>query len=148
VNQDTANANKFTAPRFEEEPMTNSTVLVIEDNELNLKLVRDLLQIGKYQVLEAIDAESGIRLAREHKPDLILMDIQLPDINGLAAAKILKKNKNLNHIPIVALTGCAMQGDQEKAFEAGCIGYISKPIDTRVFLKKIAEFLNPPKRFE
>ena len=122
--------------------MTNSKVLVIEDNKLNMKLVRDLLKIGKYQVFEAGDAETGIELAQVHKPELILMDIQLPGINGLDATKILKEKTKFSSIPIIALTGCAMRGDKKKALDAGCVGYITKPIDTRAFLEKIAQFLN------
>jgi CheY-like chemotaxis protein len=122
--------------------MTNGKVLVIEDNKLNMKLVRDLLKIGKYQVFEAEDAETGIELAQVHKPDLILMDIQLPGINGLDATKILREKTNFSSIPIIALTGCAMRGDKKKALDAGCVGYITKPIDTRAFLEKIAQFLN------
>jgi len=122
--------------------MANSKILVIEDNKLNMKLVRDLLKIGKYQVFEAVDAETGIELAQMHRPDLILMDIQLPGINGLDATKILKEKTKFNSIPIIALTGCAMRGDKKKALDAGCVGYITKPIDTRAFLEKIAQFLN------
>jgi len=122
--------------------MTISKILVIEDNKLNMKLVRDLLKIGKYQVFEAVDAETGIELAQVHKPDLILMDIQLPGINGLDATKILKEKTKFNSIPIIALTGCAMRGDKKKALDAGCVGYITKPIDTRAFLEKVAQFLN------
>ena len=122
--------------------MTNSKILVIEDNELNMKLVRDLLKIGKYQVFEAGDAETGIEMVHAHMPDLILMDIQLPGISGLEATEIIKKEAKFNSIPIVALTGCAMKGDKKKALDAGCVGYVTKPIDTRVFLRKVAEFLN------
>ena len=122
--------------------VTNGKILVIEDNELNMKLVRDLLTLGKYHVLEAGDAEIGIKLAQEQTPDLILMDIQLPGMNGLDATKILKQDHILNHIPIVALTGCAMRGDKEMALKVGCAGYITKPIDTREFLNKISQFLN------
>ena len=120
--------------------MENKTVLVIEDNEMNMKLVRTLLAIGKYRVLEAIDAEAGILLAREHRPDLILMDIQLPGIDGLSATRIIKNGAALKDIPIVALTSYAMEGDEEKAAEAGCVGYIPKPIDTRDFLGTISRF--------
>ncbi len=122
--------------------MTKGKILVIEDNRLNLKLVKELLKLGKYEVLEAGDAESGIDLAKAHNPALILMDIQLPGINGLEAAALLKKNDDLNSIPIVALTGYAMKGDRQMALDAGCAGYISKPINTRIFLKQIAQFLN------
>ena len=121
--------------------MANETVLVIEDNEMNMKLVRSLLQIGKYSVLEAIDAENGIRLAREHHPDLILMDIQLPGIDGLTATREIKNDPAVKDITVVALTSYAMQGDEEKARDAGCAGYIAKPIDTRRFLETVGQFL-------
>ena len=121
--------------------MSNTTVLVIEDNELNLKLVRSLLKLGHYQGIEAIDAETGIKLAGEHLPDLILMDIQLPGMDGLTATRIIKEDPELKDIPIVALTSYAMDGDEEKAIEAGCAGYIAKPVDTRSFLSNVAQFL-------
>ncbi len=122
--------------------MQNNTILVIEDNQLNMKLVRGLLSIGKYQVLEAVDAEIGIRMAKEQKPDLILMDIQLPGMDGLTATRIMKSDPELNGIPVIALTSFAMQGDEEKALETGCDCYISKPIDTKAFLKTINRFFN------
>ena len=121
--------------------MANETVLVIEDNEMNMKLARSLLQIGKYSVLEAIDAENGIRLAREHHPDLILMDIQLPGLDGLTATQKIKNDPAVKDITIVALTSYAMQGDEKKAMDAGCAGYIAKPIDTRSFLETLGQFL-------
>ncbi len=126
--------------------MTKDKILVIEDNRLNLKLVKELLRLGKFEVLEASDAESGIDLAKAHNPALILMDVQLPGINGLEATALLKKNDNLSNIPIVALTGCAMKGDRQMALDAGCAGYISKPINTRIFLEQIAQFLNDNNR--
>ena len=121
--------------------MKNKTVLVIEDNELNLKLVRSLLKLGHYQAIEAVDAETGIQLAREQLPDLILMDIQLPGMDGLTGTRIIKEDPELKDIPIVALTSYAMDGDEEKAIEAGCAGYIAKPVDTRSFLSNVAQFL-------
>ena len=121
--------------------MSSNTVLVIEDNELNLKLVRSLLKLGHYQAIEAVDAETGIQLAREQLPDLILMDIQLPGMDSLTATRIIKKDPELKDIPIVALTSYAMDGDEEKAIEAGCAGYIAKPVDTRSFLSNVAQFL-------
>lgn len=123
--------------------MEKITVLVIEDNQLNMKLVRSLLKLAHYQVLQAKDAEDGILLAREHLPDLILMDIQLPGIDGLDATKIIKDDPILKHIPIVALTSYAMQGDEEKAISAGCNGYIAKPIDTRNFLDILSGYIRP-----
>jgi len=122
--------------------MGNKTILVIEDNALNMKLVKSLLDIGKYRVLAAEDAESGIQVARENHPDLILMDIQLPGMDGLTATKILKADQKVNAIPIVALTSHAMEGDDKKALAAGCDGYIAKPIDTKNFLATIGQYLN------
>lgn len=121
--------------------MANETVLVIEDNEMNMKLARSLLQLGKYSVLEASDAENGIKLAREHHPDLILMDIQLPGMDGLTATREIKNDPAVKDITVIALTSYAMQGDEEKAKDAGCAGYISKPIDTRSFLETVGQFL-------
>ena len=121
--------------------MDNETILVIEDNALNMKLVASLLGIGKYRVLAAEDAESGMQVARENHPDLILMDIQLPGMDGLTATKLLKADQTLSAIPIVALTSHAMEGDDKKALAAGCDGYIPKPIDTKKFLATIGEFL-------
>lgn len=121
--------------------MANETILVIEDNELNMKLVRSLLSIGKYEILEAFNAETGIKLAREKKPDLILMDIQLPGMDGLTATKIIKGDPNMQHIPVIAYTSFAMDGDEEKALEVGCVGYITKPLDTKTFLKTLEQYL-------
>lgn len=105
-----------------------------------MKLVRSLLQLEKYQVIEAENAEKGIQLARDHQPDLILMDIQLPGMDGLKATELISNDENLKNIPILALTSYAMEGDEEKALAAGCVGYITKPIDTRSFSKTIAEY--------
>ena len=102
--------------------MENITVLVIEGNELNMKLVRNILLLGHYQVLEAGDAETGIQLAQEHLPDLILMDIRLPGMDGLQATRIIRKDTILSNIPVVALTSYAMQSDEQKAISAGCTG--------------------------
>jgi CheY-like chemotaxis protein len=119
----------------------NETILVIEDNELNMKLVRSLLKMGNYDVIEAIDAEKGMQLVRKNHPDLILMDIQLPGMDGLSATKILKADPVLQEIPIVALTSHAMEGDDKKALDVGCNGYIAKPIDTKNFLATIGQFI-------
>ncbi len=121
--------------------MTAKKILVIEDNELNMKLVRALLTLGNFSMLEATDAEAGIQMARQHLPDLILMDIQLPGMDGLEATKIISNDAELKDIPIVALTSYAMQGDKEKAKAAGCIDYITKPLDTKEFLKRIGNYL-------
>jgi CheY-like chemotaxis protein len=122
--------------------MKRKTVLVIEDNEMNMKLVRVLLQKGQYDILEAVDAESGIPLARVHKPDLILMDVHLPGMDGLSATRIIKEDPALKQIRVIALTSYAMEGDEKKAIEAGCDEYITKPIDTRTFLDTIRKFID------
>ena len=121
--------------------MPRGTLLVIEDNPKNMKLVRDLLQIGRYQVLEATDAESGIKLAREHQPDAILMDLKLPGMDGLSATRIIRADAELKDTVIAALTAHVMQGIEEKARRAGCDGFIPKPIDTRSFLDTISKLL-------
>lgn len=120
--------------------MKDKTILVVEDNPLNMKLVRTLLRKDSFRVVEAENAERGLELAREEKPDLILMDIQLPGMDGLSAVRILKADPVLKRVPVAALTSYAMEGDVEKAREAGCDGYISKPIDTRGFLETVRNF--------
>jgi len=121
--------------------MENQTILVVEDNPTNLKLITSLLGIGKYEVIEAMEATTGIQLARQHRPALILMDIQLPGMDGLTATREIKKDPLLKDIPVVAITAHAMQGDDKKAIASGCEGYISKPLDTRNFLARISNFL-------
>jgi CheY-like chemotaxis protein len=121
--------------------MENKTILIIEDDELNMKLVRGLLMMGKYNILEAVNAEIGMKIAREHHPDLILMDIQLPGMDGLEATRLIKKDPSTKDISVIALTSCAMQGDEDKARDSGCYGYMSKPLDTRSFLDTIAKYL-------
>jgi len=122
--------------------MSNKKILVIEDNELNMKLVRGLLTLGEYSILEAADAETGIKMAHKHRPDLILMDIQLPGMDGLEATHIISNDVDIQDIPIIAVTSYAMHGDEEKAKLAGCAGYVTKPIDTRNFLNVISKFLD------
>lgn len=121
--------------------MGDISVLIIEDNLLNMKLVRSLLEIANYKVLEASDAEDGIQLLGQYRPDLILMDIQLPGMDGLSATRHIKKDPALQDIPIIALTSYAMHGDEERALKAGCDGYISKPIDTKTFLASVVEYI-------
>ena len=122
--------------------MAEKVILIVEDDAKNLKLFRDLLQVSGCTTLEATDGEQGVELAREKKPDLILMDIQMPVMDGLEATKLLKNDDVTKDIPIVALTAYAMQGDEEKMRKAGCDGYISKPIDVKGFLKKISEVIS------
>ncbi len=119
------------------------TILVVEDDHLNMKLMRSILALGHYQILEAGEAETGLELAARHHPDLILMDIQLPGLDGLGATRRLKQTPELAKIPVIALTGLAMDGDRENALAAGCDDYISKPINTRTFLASIRERLAP-----
>jgi len=116
-------------------------ILIVEDESRNLKLIRDLLEVSGYMVLEAIDGKQGVEIAKAEKPDLILMDIQLPVMAGFEATRILKADERTRDIPIVALTAYAMKGDEEKIKAAGCNGYIPKPIDTRGFLNKVTEYL-------
>ena len=126
--------------------MPKGTLLVIEDNKKNMKLVKDLLQIGRYQVFEATDAESGIKLAREHQPDVILMDLKLPGMDGLSATRIIRADNKLKDTAIAALTAHVMQGIEEKARRAGCDEFIAKPIDTRSFLDTVAKLLQKSRK--
>jgi CheY-like chemotaxis protein len=116
-------------------------ILIIEDNALNLELAADLLKANNFAILEAQTAEDGLRIASEQNPDLILMDLSLPKLDGLTATRALKDNPTTSHIKVVALTAHAMKGDCETALRAGCDGYLSKPIDTRTFARQIAAFL-------
>ena len=116
-------------------------ILIVEDDPRNLKLIRDLLQIRGYTTLEATDGKQGVDMARAKRPDLILMDIQMPVMNGFEATSILKADPVTKSITIVALTAFAMQGDREKCIEAGFNDYITKPLDTRAFMTKIKEYL-------
>ena len=116
-------------------------ILVIEDNPLNLELVTDLLEIAKFHVLGALNGEAGICLAEEERPDLILMDISLPGIDGLEATRRIKSRPELESIPVVAVTAHSMKGDRERVEGAGCSGYITKPINTRTFVETVSQFL-------
>ncbi len=117
-------------------------ILVIEDNPTNMKLVTGILEKFGYEVLQAEEADSGIAIAREELPPMILMDIQLPGIDGLEATKILKGDGKTKHIKIIALTSLAMKGDKERAMEAGCDGYLSKPIRYKELLETVKTLLN------
>lgn len=116
-------------------------ILVVEDQEDNRRIVRDLLTSVGYEIIEALDGEEGVQSAETHVPDLILMDIQLPVIDGYEATRRIKANPALNHIPIIAVTSYALSGDDVKAFEAGCDSYVTKPFSPRALLAKIREFL-------
>lgn len=121
--------------------MGKATVLVVEDNVLNLKLFRTLLEINGYDVLAAATAQEGIAAAGEHLPDLLLMDVQLPGMDGLEATRILKGNPATAGIPVIAITAYAMPGDAERCRSAGCSGYIAKPVDTRTFASEVRRHL-------
>ena len=117
------------------------TVLIVEDNELNMKLFNDLLEAGGYNIIQTRDGLEALKLARKHKPDLILMDIQLPEISGLEVTKWLKEDESLRAIPVVAVTAFAMKGDEEVIRQGGCEAYISKPISVTSFLDTVRRFL-------
>jgi len=117
------------------------TVLIIDDEELNLKLVRKLLAMEGCLVVEARNAASGVELARSSRPSLILMDIRLPDMDGLAATRILKGDPVTRDVPIVVLSAYAMEEDKARAAEAGCAGYITKPFELQAFRRTIRQFL-------
>jgi two-component system cell cycle response regulator DivK len=118
------------------------TVLVVEDNELNMKLFHDLLEAHGYGILQTKDGMEALQIARDHKPDLILMDIQLPEVSGLEVTKWIKEDDNLKSIPVIAVTAFAMKGDEEKIREGGCEAYIAKPISVANFLQTVQKFLN------
>ncbi len=116
-------------------------VLVVEDNETNLYLIRFILEKNGYEVIEAREGAIGVELAIKEKPDLILMDVQLPDINGLEATKRIRASGTDSKIPIIALTSYAMSGDREKALAAGCTSYIEKPIKPDTFIAEMQKYI-------
>lgn len=119
----------------------SARILIVDDNSVNLKLASDVLEIEGYAIVTAADAELAQEILKHTKPDLILMDIALPGMDGLTLTRKLKDDKRLKHIPVIALTAFAMKGDEQKASEAGCDGYITKPIDTRKLPQLVAELL-------
>ena len=118
-------------------------ILIVEDNDKNLKLVRDVLQVKGYATIEAGNAEDGIVLARQHKPDLILMDIQLPGMNGIEAIGVLRADPETAGIPVAAVTASVMPQDRNKITEAGFNAYVGKPINLREFLETVRKLLEP-----
>lgn len=116
-------------------------ILIVEDNETNLYMMRFMLVENGYQVVEARDGLEGVKLAGSEKPDLVLMDIQLPLLDGYEATKQIKANEKTKHIPIIALTSYAMVGDREKSLQAGCTGYIEKPINPETLMAEIEQYL-------
>jgi two-component system cell cycle response regulator DivK len=122
-----------------------SLILIVEDNDKNMKLVRDVLQVKGYQTLEAATAEDGIALAQAHSPDLVLMDIQLPGMNGIEALGVLRENPATAHIPVIAVTASVMQQDRKLITEAGFDAYIGKPINLKEFLQAVREMIEAPR---
>ena len=118
------------------------TVLIVEDNELNMKLFHDLLDAHGYRTLQTRSGIDALKLARDHRPNLILMDIQLPEVSGLEVTKWLKDDEELRDIPVIAVTAFAMKGDDKKILDAGCDAYMPKPISALRFLESIKGFLN------
>ncbi|HHB82438.1 MAG TPA: response regulator [Devosia sp.] len=119
----------------------SKTVMIVEDNELNMKLFHDLLESQGYATIQTSNGMEALELARAHHPDLILMDIQLPEVSGLVVTKWLKEDDELRDIPVVAVTAFAMKGDEERILAGGCEGYISKPISVPHFLETIASYI-------
>jgi two-component system cell cycle response regulator DivK len=117
------------------------TVLIVEDNELNMKLFHDLLEAHGYRTIQTRNGGNALELARTHRPALILMDIQLPEVSGLEVTRWLKDDAELRSIPVVAVTAFAMKGDEERIRQGGCEAYISKPISVAAFIGKIREFI-------
>jgi len=123
-------------------PPPRKKVLIVEDNDLNMKLFNDLLVAHGYGTLQTRDGIEALALARQHHPDLILMDIQLPEISGLQVTQWIKKDDDLRMIPVIAVTAFAMKGDEEKIRDGGCEAYIAKPISVASFLRTVEQFLS------
>lgn len=120
----------------------HKTVLIVEDNDLNMKLFHDLLEAHGYETLQTKDGLEALEMARCHRPDLILMDIQLPKISGLEVTKWLKADDELKSIPVIAVTAFAMKGDEEKIRQGGCEAYVAKPISITHFLDTVQQYVN------
>jgi len=116
------------------------TILIVEDNELNMKLFNDLLEANGFRTVQTRNGIEALALARQHHPDLILMDIQLPEVSGLQVTQWLKQDEELRHIPVIAITAFAMKGDEERIREGGCEAYLSKPISVAKFLETVRHF--------
>ena len=124
------------------DPQTRKKVLIVEDNDLNMKLFNDLLVAHGYGTLQTKDGTEALALARQYRPDLILMDIQLPEVSGLQVTQWIKSDDILRSIPVIAVTAFAMKGDEEKIRDGGCEAYIAKPISVSSFLKTVERFLS------
>jgi two-component system, cell cycle response regulator DivK len=121
----------------------SKTILIVEDNALNLKLFTDLFQSKGYRTVQATDGQEAVDAALHHRPDLVLMDIQLPTMSGLEATAIIKADENSRHIPIIAVTAFALTSDEARAREAGCDGYVAKPVSVYQLLDLVAGFIGP-----
>lgn len=121
----------------------NRKILVVEDNEQNMYLVTFILKNAGYEVLQAYNGMDGVSMAEQYLPDLILLDIQLPKMDGYVVSRILRKNERLAKIPIIAITSYAMPGDREHALAAGCTGYIEKPINPETFINQVEAYFKP-----
>ena len=124
------------------DPRTRKRVLIVEDNDLNMKLFNDLLVAHGYGTLQTKDGTEALALARQYRPDLILMDIQLPEVSGLQVTQWIKSDDVLRSIPVIAVTAFAMKGDEEKIRDGGCEAYIAKPISVSSFLRTVERFLS------
>jgi two-component system cell cycle response regulator DivK len=122
----------------------NKTILVVEDQEDNRQILRDLLASAGFRMVEAHDGRQALTVARSERPDLILMDIQLPILDGYEATRSIKRDPELKHIPVIAVTSYALSGDEKNARDAGCDAYVAKPYSTRYLLAKIGQFLEQP----
>jgi len=131
--------------RDPEAPLGRKTVLIVEDNELNMKLFHDLLAAHGYATIQTRNGLEALELARRHRPALILMDIQLPEVSGLEVTKWIKEDDELRTIPVVAITAFAMKGDEERIRSGGCEAYISKPISVSGFLETVHRFVGDPR---
>src|ERR1700744_3672966 len=120
----------------------SKTILIVEDNDLNMKLFHDLLEAHGYNTLQTKDGIEALKLARQHRPDLILMDIQLPEISGLEVTKWIKEDDDLKSIPISAVADCGRRGEEKKLREGGCEASVAKPISVAYFIKTLKQFLN------
>ena len=120
--------------------MTTRTVLYIEDNEFNRKIVRQLLARTSYKLMEAVDGETGVAMAAEHAPDLVLMDVQLPKLSGLDATRAIRNDPRTAHVPVIVVTSFALSGDESKAMAAGASAYLAKPYSPRELMALIRRF--------
>ena len=134
-------SSKTIAGRRPEAARVAKTVLIVEDNELNMKLFHDLLDAHGYETLQTRSGIDALKIARERRPNLILMDIQLPEVSGLEVTKWLKDDEELREIPVIAVTAFAMKGDEQRIRDGGCEAYISKPISIGTFLETVRRYL-------